>query len=150
MGIKVRRPIKAVFILLFWIGISAAGRAQPSRSRITVYSVYFGIESIIAVPCDQFKTQFEKRMDTTVCLAPDTLRAVASFLQHVRFGSHRDHIDTRAQFVFVDTGGKTTVICMDRWDICIDGQIIRGYPAFYRYLRLLVPKRNTDWRVKRP
>ncbi len=57
-----------------------------------------------------------------VCgVAPYTLRAVASFLRRVRVGSHRDQIDTRARFVFADAGGKTTDICMDRWDLCVNG-----------------------------
>lgn len=55
-------------------------------------------------------------------------------------GGDRAHMDTRARIVFVDAGGKVTVICMDRWDLCVNGRIIRAYPAFYAYLRSLVSR----------
>lgn len=98
------------------------------------------IETPIAITCNDFVTGFARQLDTEVCRATDTLQAVTEFLRHSRPGSHRDHIDTRARIVFVDSTGNTTVICMDRWDLCVNGRIIRAYPAFYAYLRSLVPK----------
>lgn len=35
---------------------------------------------------------------------------------------------------------KATEICMDGWDLCVNGKVIRPDPAFYKYLRSLVPK----------
>lgn len=104
---------------------SAGVFSQPVRPSITIYSVDFRTETIIDIPCDQFMTQLARKQDTTAYRAPDTLRAIALFLQHIHPSRHRNHLDTRAELVFIDSRGKATEIAMDRWDLCVNGKVIK-------------------------
>jgi hypothetical protein len=138
--------MKAGYLICLLSFYSAGAFAQPVRPSITIYSVDFRTETIIGIPCDQFMTQFARQLDTTVYRAPDTLRPIALFLQHIHPSRHHDHLDTRASLVFINSRGKATEICMDRWDLCVNGKIIRADPAFYKYLQSLVPKEHLHMR----
>jgi hypothetical protein len=141
--------MKAGYLLCLLFFYSAVAFAQPVRPSVTIYSVDFRTETIIAIPCGQFMAQFAQHLDTTVCRAPDTLRAITLFLQDIHPSRHRDHLDTRARLVFIDSCGKATDIFMDRWDLCVNGKVIRPDTAFYAYLQSLVPKEHPHMRSAR-
>jgi hypothetical protein len=106
------------------------------------------IETIIGIPCDDFEKQFQGRIDTVVCNAKDSLNAIAGFLQRIKYANSKEGIDTRAKFVYVDSAGETTQICMDKFRLRIDGRPLEDFPQFHKYLYSMIARKQMEkaWR----
>ena len=59
------------------------------------------------------------------------------------------HIDTRAEFIYVNSAGGSTNICMGRFRIYVNGRMIEDDPQFYVYLDLSLLELESDIVSKR-
>ena len=146
MFTKARVGKKGSLLLYMLLYFSQSATSQHPKASISVYSVDLGIETVLSIPCNEFKTQFLGHIDSTVCYSPDTLQAITVFLKHIHRSRTRQQVDTRVRFIFIDLDGKETDICMDRFDLCVNGRVIRNYPKFYIFMRSLVPKTHLRFR----
>lgn len=133
------KVIGGLFILLC-IYHSAVG--QEKKASITVFSVNMFTETVISVPCNDFMKTFNKTIDTLVCYSLDSLAMMENFLKRVTYLKKSADVDTRAKIVFVNRSGKAVDICMDMFDVCVNGRAIKSYPDFRLYLLSWVPKKQ--------
>ena len=71
--------MKVGTILLFLFCLSQLTQAQRTLASITVYSVNLGIETPIAITCDEFMGSFPGQTDTTSCYAQETMNTIGAF-----------------------------------------------------------------------
>lgn len=134
--------MKKVLVLLFLMCLSRFLQAQKRDPAIWVYSVNMYTRTIVNVSCDGFMKAFEGRIDSIVCYSKDSLDEINTFLKSVRYRKNAEDIDARVKFEYVSPSGKVNNICMDLFEISLNGRIIENFPEFYKYLSSLVPKRQ--------
>jgi hypothetical protein len=117
--------------------------AQKDQQRsISILSVNFYIETFYAIPCENFMIQFKERIDSNVVLSKDTVHALDNFLENLRYSKENKALDTRAKIIFVNRLGVNITICMDMFNISVDGNLIKRNQKLSLFLRSVVPKKQ--------
>jgi hypothetical protein len=117
--------------------------AQENLDRTIIsYSVNFYALTTFAVRCDRFQQAFNGRIDTIYVRAADSIHRLDLMLEKVKFKHSKRALDTRASIIFTTSSGMKLTICMDLWNIAVNGKIISSFPELDKFLRSLVPKKN--------
>lgn len=130
-----------IFLSLVFISLLSFGQTKKQRS-ILVLSVNLYISTYIGIPCEKFEKAFENRIDTNKVCSIDSIEMLDKFLDNVQYAKDNKILDTRAKLIFVNKSGKNVTLCLDMFRISVDGASIVNSPAFYNYLRSLMPKKN--------
>jgi len=129
--------MKNILFTIIFTAISFHENGTPRK--IIVYSVNFFTRTIIAIPCEKFSANFRGIVDTSEVSAEGSIKKLDKFLEEIKYSKDSIHIDTRAKFVFINKLGTEMEICMDVFNISINGRLIGNFPAFHGFLRSLVP-----------
>lgn len=108
-----------------------------SGDTLYVECVSFNIESIISVPCTSFEENFGDRIQLNVVTNKDTLAIFESFLRGAKYQKRTHDIDVRAKFLYHKEDGTSIKICMSKFDIIIDGRLMKESRKIYDFLRRL-------------
>jgi hypothetical protein len=124
----------AIFSFYFTLG------QRIEKTGVLILSVNFYTETIISVPCVNFATNFKEQLKINAVYAEDSIRKLDSLIKHIKYSNTQKSIDTRAKIVYKDSSGKDFIICLNNFDILINGSMIKKNKTFFNFVRSLVPK----------
>ena len=108
-----------------------------SKDTLFVESVSFNTESIIRISCPDFERNFEKSIQFKVVTNKDTLAILDSFIRKARYATSSDDIDVRAKIIYEKEDGTSVKICINKFDVIIDGRLTKKSKVFLSFLRSL-------------
>lgn len=108
------------------------------KDTLFVESVSFNATTIIRVTCPEFEQNFEKSIKIKILTNKDSLFNLDSFLNGVHYEKRNSEIDVRAKFIYVRKDCTRREICMSKFDIVVDGRLVRRNRRFWAYLKSMV------------
>lgn len=128
---------QVIFLLIGALFFFQSFAQVHSGDTLYVESVSFTIETIISVPCTNFEQNFDDRIKLNVVTNKDTLAIFDSFLRMAKYQKRTSDIDVRAKLLYHREDGTSIKICMSKFDIIIDGRLMKENRKFYDFLRRL-------------
>jgi hypothetical protein len=127
-----------IYILLIFVFNMVLNRASSQvigKKALYIESANFGTLTSIAITCQEFEVSFAGRIAATEVESVDTIKMLDSFLQSVRYSKKSDDIDVRAKIIYDKGNGERVRICISKFDIMIDGRLVKYNNKFYNFLR---------------
>lgn len=107
------------------------------RERIYLESTDFDVYTNVRVSCAEFEKDFAGRIKVKDIEDVDTIQRLNVFLQKIKYSRKGEDIDTRAKFVYDKGNGEKIRICMSKFDIVVDGRLVKHNVKFFSFLRRL-------------
>jgi len=133
--------MKIIFFLsaLFCIILSTSCFSQGiGQKRISVASTDFSTLTNVRVTCSEFENSFTGRIKVKEIDNMDTIQRLDFFLEKLRYVKRNEDIDARAKFVYEKGNGEKVKICISKFDIVVDGRLIKTNENFLGFLRSLI------------
>jgi len=128
--------MKSLSLLFAAVGLSISTLAQsPKPDTLYIESVNFRSETAASIDCVNFEHNFENRIQFAVLTNRDSLDILETFLGRIKYSHKVEDIDVRAKFLYKKRNGTTLRICMSKFEIMVDGQLIKYDNRFYSFLK---------------
>jgi hypothetical protein len=134
--------MKYYFFFAFLIVHSFLALGQTQKRQISVLSVNFDMETIVSVKCEEFGNAFDNQLKAKTFFAEDSIEMLDKLLGEIKFAKQKINIDTRGKFMFINKQGNAIAICMDRFNISIEGKPIAENRKLREFLSSLIPKED--------
>jgi hypothetical protein len=109
------------------------------QDKVLLKYISFRNSATISTPCDSFENQYGKSIHERDCLSKDTIASLGNFLKKVVYiNDDVEKIDVKAKF-YLAKGKALHVICINQFNIMIDGRPIKKDEQFYKYLLSMIP-----------
>jgi hypothetical protein len=109
------------------------------KDTVFIFSTNFNATTIIAIPCDEFATQFENRIKASEVYASDSIAMLKQFIKKSKFYRKQGKFepDTRGKLIY-----NEFEICVDHFQISINGQVVKRKrnKKFLKFILSLIPK----------
>lgn len=113
---------------------------QGNKQSIVIESINFYTKTIAAISCNNFESELGPMITRNLVTAKDSMTKLENFIANVKYLRDNEPLDARAKFIYVSKAGKKISICMNLFDICVQGRKIEQDTAFFNFLKSLVPK----------
>jgi hypothetical protein len=72
--------------------------------------------------------------------AKDSIQMLDWFLKKIKFAQKKESIDVRAKFIYEKGDNSKIEICIDSFNVVVNGSLIKPDRKFLGFLKSLVPK----------
>lgn len=99
------------------------------------------MESVVQISCENFLTSFKGLMSYGEIHSQDSIRMLDHFVDSVQIADDTSSLDTRAEFIYLNPDEQRVRICMNYFDVFVNGRHIQKNKQFEAFLRsMLRPK----------
>lgn len=137
-----------VIASLFSIFLSAQNREKTS---IEIVSINFNTTSIMSTHCEDFVSQFTRGLMFNEVFAEDSIALLDSLLQKIKLCPKENAtVNTRAKLMYRNKQGEEVTICVGKFNILVNGQLIKKNKLFSEFIFSLIPKENLQFPYPKP
>ena len=132
------KKLLLLFPALTFLCTNISFAQQQDSSGVFVSNIPFDLESPISIECDGFASINHPLMKRRHIENQDSLALLDSFLAKVKYKRRNDDIDTRGHVLYIKPGVAPVSICLNYWDIIVNGRLLRHNDKFLEFLKSMM------------
>lgn len=115
---------------------------KNEKGSILILSVNFHTTTIISIPCENFATVFNTQIKTNEIFNKDSIIMLDDLIKSIKFSMSKKeiNIDTRAKLIYKNDFGEDFIICLDNFNVSVNGSVVESNKTFFRFVQSLIPK----------
>lgn len=126
-------------MILCTLALHLSGTSQVLGKKVLyIKSVNFSLLTDSRWDCEEFKKSKSNLIKSQVVTREDSLLLLDSFIRESSYLKKDDEIDTRAQFSYEKNSDMTITICINRFDVLVDGKKVKNNAGFLAFLKSMV------------
>lgn len=123
-----------IIIVLLLLIFSCQKSEETNISKIIIYSVNFNIDTAVEVECNDFESTFSKKIKMDSIKDKSTLNKFEALLKNTKKSDENTSLNVRKKIVVFYKNNSVDTLCIDRFNIMINNQLIDKDSNFLDYI----------------
>ena len=131
---KIERFLFTVLMISIFSKPSFSQQHIEQRKIFVSYVEFNGFTNV-RVSCSRFENDFARRIKSRKIDNIDTIQLLELYLKNARFKKDFEEIDARAKFIYQGSDGRRFEICISRFDVVVNGMMVKRNRKFLTFLK---------------